>query len=151
MVRLNNITKAEGIKCDLLAKCEFLNPGGSIKDRIGRRMIIDAMNRPEGGDKPVLKQGDIIVEPTSGNTGIGLSMTAASMGFRMIITLPEKMSQEKIDVLKALGAEIIRTPNEHAFDHAESHIGLASKLSKELENCHCLDQYSNPANPLAHF
>lgn len=78
-------------------------------------------------------------------------MTAASMGFRMIITLPEKMSQEKIDVLKALGAEIIRTPNEHGFDHAESHIGLAAKFANELENCHCLDQYSNPANPLAHF
>jgi cystathionine beta-synthase len=122
LVKINNITASEGIKCELLAKCEFLNPGGSVKDRIGRRMILDAVS------KGTLKKGDILIEPTSGNTGIGLSLTAASKGYRMIITMPEKMSQEKRDVLKALGAEIIRTPNEYAFDHAHSHIGLAVKL-----------------------
>ena len=145
LVRINNITKAEGVKCELLAKCEFLNPGGSVKDRIGRRMINDAL---ENG---TIKEGDILIEPTSGNTGIGLSITAAAKGFRMIITLPEKMSQEKRDVLKALGAEIVRTPNEYAFDHAHSHIGLAWKFSQDLENAHVLDQYKNPGNPMAHY
>ena len=145
MVRINNITAAEGIKCELLAKCEFLNPGGSVKDRIGRRMIIDAYKQGR------IKKGDIIIEPTSGNTGIGLSITAAALGNRMIITLPEKMSQEKRDVLKALGAEIIRTPNHYAFDHADSHIGIAFRLEAELENAHVLDQYKNPSNPIAHY
>jgi len=86
MVRINNITKKDGIKCELLAKCEFLNPGGSVKDRIGRRMIVDAIK--EGR----LKKGDIIVEPTSGNTGLGLAVTSAAKGYRLIITMPEKMS-----------------------------------------------------------
>lgn len=119
MIRINNITKAEGIECDLLAKCEFLNPGGSVKDRIGRRMIVDAERQNK------LKQGDIIIEPTSGNTGIGLSMGAACKGYRMIITMPEKMSQEKADVLTGLGANLIRTPTEYPFDHKYSHIGIA--------------------------
>jgi cystathionine beta-synthase len=123
LVRINNITKKDGIKCEVLAKCEFLNPGGSVKDRIGRRMVLDAMKTGK------IKEGDILIEPTSGNTGIGLSVAAASKGFRMIITMPEKMSQEKRDVLKALGAEIIRTPNEYAFDHANCHIGIAFRLS----------------------
>ena len=86
MVRLNNITKAEGIECELLVKCEFLNPGGSVKDRIGRRMIVDAEKSGR------IKKGDILIEPTSGNTGVGLSMAAAAKGYRMIITMPEKMS-----------------------------------------------------------
>lgn len=86
LVRVNNITKAEGIQCEVLAKCEFLNPGGSVKDRVGRRMIVDAINQGR------IKQGDILIEPTSGNTGVGLSVTAAAKGFRMIITMPEKMS-----------------------------------------------------------
>ena len=89
MIRINNITKKENIQCELLVKAEFLNPGGSVKDRIGRRMLLDA--ETEGR----IKQGDIIVEPTSGNTGVGLSMAAAARGYRMIITMPEKMSQEK--------------------------------------------------------
>ena len=119
MVRVSNIMRNDGLKCELLAKCEFLNPGGSVKDRIGRQMIVDAI--AEGRIKP----GDILIEPTSGNTGIGLTMTAACKGFKMIITLPEKMSQEKRDVLKALGAEIIRTPTHYAWDHKYSHIGIA--------------------------
>ena len=145
MIRINNITAKDGIKCELLAKCEFLNPGGSVKDRIGRRMIKDAETLG------TLKKGDILIEPTSGNTGIGLSVNAAAKGYRMIITMPEKMSQEKRDVLKALGAEIIRTPNEYAFDHAHSHIGLAVKMAAELENAHMLDQYKNTGNPMAHY
>lgn len=145
LVRINNITKKEGITCELLAKCEFLNPGGSVKDRIGRRMVLDAVKSER------IKEGDILIEPTSGNTGIGLSVAAAALGFKMIITMPEKMSQEKRDVLKALGAEIIRTPNHYAFDHRDSHIGIAFKLSQELENAHILDQYKNPGNPLAHY
>merc|ERR1719265_1903886 len=108
-------------------------------------MIMDALK--EGR----IKQGDILIEPTSGNTGVGLSVTAAAKGFRVIITMPEKMSQEKQDVLKALGAEIIRTPNEYGFDHAKSHIGIAYSLSQELPNSHILDQYKNPGNPMSHY
>ena len=145
MIRLNNIPKAEGIECDLLVKAEFLNPGGSVKDRIGRRMLLDA--EAEGRIKP----GDILVEPTSGNTGVGLSMASAAKGYKMIITMPEKMSQEKQDALKGLGATIIRTPTSYAFDHKFCHIGIAIQLTKDLENCHCLDQYKNPGNPMAHY
>ena len=145
MIRINNITKAEGIECELLVKAEFLNPGGSVKDRIGRRMLLDAEEEKR------VKPGDILVEPTSGNTGVGLSMAAAARGYRMIITLPEKMSQEKQDALKGLGATVIRTPTAYAFDHAKCHIGIAIELTKTLENCHCLDQYKNPGNPMAHY
>lgn len=128
-----------------MVKCEFFNAGGSVKDRIGRRMIEDA----EASGR--IKKGDTLIEPTSGNTGIGLALAAAVKGYRMIVTLPEKMSQEKVDVLKALGAEIIRTPTEAAFDSPESHIGVAARLVKEIPNAHILDQYSNPSNPLAHY
>ena len=98
-----------------------------------------------------IKPGDTLIEPTSGNTGIGLALAAAVKGYKMIITLPEKMSQEKVDVLKALGAQIIRTPTEAAWDAPESHIGVAKKLNKEIPNSHILDQYANPSNPLAHY
>ncbi|MES1910672.1 MAG: hypothetical protein MHM6MM_003223 [Cercozoa sp. M6MM] len=145
LVRLNRIPQSEGVKAEIVAKCEFFNAGGSVKDRIGKRMLLDA--EASGRIKP----GDTLIEPTSGNTGIGLALTAALRGYRMIITLPEKMSQEKVDVLKALGAEIIRTPTEAAFDSPESHIGVALRLEKELENAHILDQYNNPGNPLAHY
>ena len=87
-----------------------------------------------------IKPGDTLIEPTSGNTGIGLALAAALKGYRMIITLPEKMSAEKVNVLKALGAEIIRTPTEAAFDSPESHIGVAKRLCAELPNSHILDQ-----------
>ncbi|EGC31883.1 cystathionine beta-synthase [Dictyostelium purpureum] len=143
LVRINKVS--EGLDCELLAKCEFFNAGGSVKDRIGYRMIVDA---EESGR---IKPGDTLIEPTSGNTGIGLALTAAIKGYKMIITLPEKMSQEKVDVLKALGAEIIRTPTEAAFDAPESHIGVAKKLNAEIPNSHILDQYANPSNPLAHY
>jgi len=128
-----------------LAKCEYFNAGGSVKDRIGRRMVEDAEKIGR------IKKGDTLIEPTSGNTGIGLALAAAVKGYKMIITLPEKMSQEKVDVLKALGAQIIRTPTEAAWDSPESHIGVARRLNKELPNSHILDQYANPSNPLAHY
>lgn len=92
-----------------------------------------------------------MIEPTSGNTGIGLALAAAVKGYRMIITLPEKMSNEKVDMLKALGAEIIRTPTEAAFHSPESHIGVAKRLCEEIPNSHILNQYENPSNPLAHY
>jgi cystathionine beta-synthase len=92
-----------------------------------------------------------IIEPTSGNTGIGLALSAAIKGYRCIICLPEKMSKEKVDVLRALGAEIIRTPTEAASFSPESHIGMAMKLNRQIENSVILDQYSNPANPMAHY
>merc|ERR1712032_1433197 len=96
LVRINKITEEEGVECEVLAKCEFFNAGGSVKDRISKRMILDA--EASGRIKP----GDTLIEPTSGNTGIGMSPTAAIKGYNMIITLPEKMSKEKVDVLKAL-------------------------------------------------
>jgi cystathionine beta-synthase len=145
MIRLNKIPQSAGLKCELVAKCEFYSAGGSVKDRIGLRMIEDA--EASGRIKP----GDTLIEPTSGNTGIGLALAAAIKGYKMIITLPEKMSQEKVDVLKALGAQIIRTPTEPAFDSPESHIGVAKRLNKEIPNSHILDQYANPSNPLAHY
>lgn len=145
LVRLNRIPKEDGVVCEVLAKCEFFNAGGSVKDRIGKRMIEDAERSGR------IKPGDTLIEPTSGNTGIGLALAAALKGYRCIITLPEKMSQEKVDVLRALGAEIIRTPTEAAFDSEESHIGVAKRLQREIPNSHILDQYTNPSNPLAHY
>ncbi|KAK5823292.1 pyridoxal-phosphate dependent enzyme [Linnemannia elongata] len=145
LVRINKIAKSEGLQCELLAKCEFFNAGGSVKDRIGKRMIEEA--EKDGRLKP----GCTIIEPTSGNTGIGLALAAAVKGYRTIITLPEKMSQEKVDVLKALGAEIVRTPTEAAWDSPESHIGVAKRLNAEIPDSVILDQYANPYNPVTHY
>jgi cystathionine beta-synthase len=142
LVRLRHIGRDTG--CEILAKCEFLNAGGSVKDRIGKRMIEEA--EKSGRIKP----GDTLIEPTSGNTGIGMALAAAVKGYRMIITMPEKMSREKQVVLEALGAEIIRTPTEAAWDAPESHIGVAKHLRSILPNAHILDQYGNPNNPAAH-
>jgi len=145
MVQINRIGKKEGLQCDLLAKCEYFNAGGSVKDRIGLRMIEDA--EKSGRIKP----GDTLIEPSSGNTGIGLALAAAIKGYRMIITMPAKMSQEKVDILKALGAEVLRTPTEAAWDSPDSHIGVAKRLHEEIPNSHILDQYSNPSNAMAHY
>ena len=143
LVKLDRL--GSGLKCNLYGKVEFFNPGGSIKDRIAYNMVMKA--EKDGR----IKKGDTLIEPTSGNTGIGLALAGAVMGYRVIITMPEKMSKEKQVVLEALGAEIIRTPTEAAWDDPDSHISIANKLQKQLPNAHILDQYTNPANPLAHY
>ena len=143
IVKLNKV--GSDLACNMLVKCEFFNSGGSIKDRIGYNMVTKA--EEEGRIKP----GDTLIEPTSGNTGIGMALAAAVKGYKMIITMPEKMSKEKEVVLKALGAEIIRTPTEASWDSPDSHIGIAKKLNNEIQNSHILDQYSNPANPDVHY
>ncbi|XP_013921694.1 PREDICTED: cystathionine beta-synthase-like [Thamnophis sirtalis] len=144
LIRINKISKAYGLKCELLAKCEYFNAGGSVKDRITLRMIEDA---EKAG---IIKPGDTLIEPTSGNTGIGLALVAAMKGYRCVIVMPEKMSMEKVDVLRALGVEIIRTPCTK-FDDPESNVRVAWKLKNEIPNSHILDQYRNPSNPLAHY
>ena len=143
MVRIAHIGKETG--CEFFAKCEFFNAGGSVKDRIGKRMVLEAERSGR------IKPGDTLIEPTSGNTGIGMALAAAVRGYRMIITMPEKMSREKQVVLEALGAEIIRTPTEAAWDAPDSHIGVAKQLHSVIPNSHILDQYSNPDNPNAHY
>ena len=143
IVKLNRI--GTELNCEIYGKCEFLNAGGSVKDRIGLHMI----ERAESEGK--IKPGDTLIEPTSGNTGIGMALVAAVKGYKMIITMPEKMSKEKEVVLKALGAEIIRTPTEAAWDSPESHIGIAKQINLDTPNSHILDQYANSANPDAHY
>ena len=143
VVRINQI--GNELECELFSKCEFFNPGGSIKDRIGWKMVEDA--EQSGRIKP----GDTLIEPTSGNTGQGIALAAAVKGYECIITLPEKMSKEKQIALEALGAKIIRTPSEASFDSPESHIEVAKKLQKEIPNSHILDQYANPSNPQTHY
>ena len=141
-VRLNKV--GADLDCELYAKCEFVNPGGSVKDRIGYNMVSEAQRSGR------IKPGDTLIEPTSGNTGIGLAMAGAVLGYRVIITMPEKMSREKQVVLEALGAEIVRTPTEAAWDAPDSHIGVAKRMNGEIPNSHILDQYTNPANPDIH-
>ncbi len=143
IIRLHRVGKE--LDCELYGKCEFLNAGGSVKDRIAVRMIEEA--EKSGRIKP----GDTLIEPTSGNTGIGMALAATVKGYRMIITMPEKMSKEKQVVLESLGAEIVRTPTEAPWDSPESHIGVAKKLNEEIPDSHILDQYINPVNPDAHY
>ena len=128
------------------AKCEFMNPGGSVKDRIGYRMVQDAEN------KGLLIPGvSTIIEPTSGNTGIGLAMASAVRDYRCIIVLPDKNSDEKVNTLKALGAEIIRTRTEAKFNEPDSLVAVAQRLQKEIPHSIILNQYTNAGNPLAHY
>ena len=143
LVKLNRICK--NIPANVYVKCEFLNPGGSLKDRIAKQMLLDAER------ENIIKRGDTIIEATSGNTGIGLAMAGAVLGYKIIITMPEKMSHEKEVVLKALGAKIVRTPTDVPYSSPESHIEVAKKLQKEIPNAHILDQYSNTSNPRAHY
>ena len=143
VVKINKIAK--NLDCNVFAKCEFFNPGGSVKDRIGWNMVKEA--ELSGRIKP----GDTLIEPTSGNTGQGIALAAAVKGYKCIITMPEKMSKEKQIALEALGAKIIRTPTEAKSSDPESHISVAKKLKKEIKNSHILDQYSNPSNPAAHY
>jgi cystathionine beta-synthase len=157
-MKLNNILEAIGgtpivkinrlfaeFNLEVYAKCEFLNPGGSVKDRIGYRMVADAEKTGR------IKKGDTLIEPTSGNAGIGIALAGAVLGYKVIITMPQKMSKEKQVVLEALGAEIVRTPTEAAWNSPESHISIAKKLQSLIPNSHILDQYANPSNPNAHM
>ncbi|KWU41299.1 cysteine synthase [Rhodotorula sp. JG-1b] len=146
LVRLDRIAREEGLECNLLAKVEGFSAGGSVKDRIAKRMVEEAER------KGVLVPGhSILVEPTSGNTGIGLALVAALKGYRCIIVMPEKMSREKQNTLKALGAEIYRTPTEAAWDSPDSHISLAKRIVATTPGAVMLDQYNNVANPDAHY
>jgi len=144
MVSMSRLAKHLDVECEIVGKCEFFNAGGSVKDRIGKRMVEEA--EKSGRIKP----GDVLIEPTSGNTGIGLCMAAAVKGYKMVICLPQKMSGEKVNTMKCLGAEILRTPTEAAWNAEDSHLFLSARLAKELDG-HVLDQYKNPANPLAHY
>ena len=143
VVKINRIGKE--LACELYVKCEFMNPGGSIKDRIGYRMVKAAF------DSGRIKPGDVLIEPTSGNTGIGIALAGAVLGFKVLITMPNKMSQEKQVILERLGATIYRTPSEVSSDHPDSHISLARRLQQEIPNAHILNQYGNPDNPDAHY
>ncbi|RDI46550.1 pyridoxal-phosphate dependent enzyme [Aquicella lusitana] len=143
IVRFNQIGR--DLPCELYGKCEFLNPGGSVKDRIALKMIEEA--EKVGRIKP----GDTLIEATSGNTGIGFALVGAVKGYKVIITMPAKMSREKEVVLEALGAKIYRTPTEAKWSDPDSHLSLAKRLQKEIPNSHILDQYTNPDNPAAHY
>ncbi|NDH09566.1 MAG: pyridoxal-phosphate dependent enzyme [Gammaproteobacteria bacterium] len=143
IVKINQLAK--DLDCEVYAKCEYFNPGGSIKDRIGFVML-EAAER-EGRIKP----GDTLIEPTSGNTGIGIALAAAIKGYQVIITMPAKMSMEKQVVLERLGAKIYRTRTEAAWNEPDSHISLAKQLQASIPNSHILDQYTNPNNPKAHY
>ena len=142
VVKLNSI--GNNLDCDMYAKCEFLNAGGSVKDRIGLKMIESAEKNG------IIKPGDTLIEPTSGNTGIGLALAAAVKGYKMIIVMPQKMSMEKEVTLKALGAKIVRTPTEAGHDDPEGLFHVSKKLCETTPNAHILDQYGNNDNPDAH-
>ena len=143
LIKLNNITK--NIPSDIYVKAEFLNPGGSVKDRIGLKMI-EAAER-EGR----LKSGGTIIEATAGNTGVGLALVAAVKGYRCIFVMPDKMSQDKVNLLKAYGAEVVVTPTSVAPESPESYNGVADRLAKEIPNAFRPNQFENPNNPLAHY
>ena len=143
LVRLNQVT--QGLECNVYAKCEFFNPGGSVKDRIGFNMVKKAQ------EEKLIQPGATLIEPTSGNTGIGIALAGAVLGYKVIIVMPEKMSQEKEVTLKALGAKIVRTPTEVASHDPESHISVAKKMEKEIPRAYILDQYCNPNNYMAHY
>src|SRR5436309_5556330 len=143
IVRLVNVGR--DVDPTILGKLEYLNPGGSVKDRIGMAMI-EAAER-DG----LLKPGGTIVEPTSGNTGAGLAMAAALKGYRCIFVMPDKMSQEKISMLRAYGAEVVITPTAVEHDSPESYYSVSSRLAEEIDGGFKPDQYSNMANPEAHY
>ena len=141
MMRLSRYSEESGLRAELLAKLEYLNPAGSVKDRVGLAMIEDAEQ------KGLLKPGAVIIEPTSGNTGIGLAMAAAVKGYRMILTLPDTMSIERRNLLKGYGAELVLTDGAKGMTGA---IGRAQELNRQIEGSVILGQFDNPANPAVH-
>ncbi|KAJ3494024.1 hypothetical protein NLJ89_g10895 [Agrocybe chaxingu] len=156
LVRLDKIAQANELKCNLLGKVEFMSVGGSVKDRIAKAMVEAA--EQEG---KLVPGKSVVIEPTSGNTGASLlaspweyrpgdGVCDQDKGYSVIITLPNKMSLEKEALLRALGAEVVRTPTEAAWDSPESHIGVANRLQREIPHGIILDQYRNVNNPLAH-
>jgi cystathionine beta-synthase len=145
LVRLGRIEQGEGIRALLLAKLEYMNPGGSVKDRPAIKMLEVA--EKEG----LLESGGTVVEPTSGNTGAGLALAAAIKGYRCICVMPDKTSQEKRDLLRALGAEVVVTPTGLTPDDPESYYAVAERLAREIPGGFKPGQYENPANPLSHY
>lgn len=142
LVEVTNIEKKEQLKARLLVKLEYFNPAGSVKDRVGKAMIEDAERTGR------LKPGSVIIEPTSGNTGIGLAAVSAVKGYRMILTMPDTMSVERRNILKAYGAEIVLTPGEKGMSGA---IEKAEELAKEILDSFIPGQFDNPVNPRAHM
>ena len=142
LLELTHLEKAHGLKAKILAKLEYFNPAGSVKDRIAKAMIDDAER------KGLLKEGSVIIEPTSGNTGIGLASVAAARGYRIMIVMPETMSVERRQLMKAYGAELVLTEGATGLKGA---IAKAEELAKEIPNSFIPGQFVNPANPQAHF
>ena len=142
LVRLNSLIKKEGLEADVLAKLEYFNPAGSVKDRIAKEMILDAM------EKGLINEKTTLIEPTSGNTGIGLSAVATSLNLKIIITMPETMSVERRNLMKAYGAELVLTPGSEGMKGA---IAKAKELASQIENSFIPGQFENPANPTAHY
>src|SRR6202022_3401498 len=143
LIRLNRLTK--GLAAEVYVKADYLNPGGSVKDRIGVSMIDEAEK------KGLLKPGGTIIEGTSGNTGMGLALVAAVRGYKCVFTTTDKQSKEKVDLLKALGAEVIVCPTAVEPEDPRSYYSVARKLAREVPNSYYPNQYDNPLNPEAHY
>lgn len=142
LVRVNNLIKKDELKADVLAKLEYFNPAGSVKDRIAKEMIQDAL------EKGLINENTTLIEPASGNTGIGLSAVATALNLKIIITMPETMSVERRNLMKAYGAELVLTPGSEGMKGA---IAKAKELASQIENSFIPGQFENPANPTAHY